>query len=515
MRIIRVLALVTSLCLSLSIAPSAQAKTKINKPSSPTIVSVSSSAPKKGKVNVTVTIALPLADGGAKITGSKITAGGKSCTIRKAKTSCTIKSLKSGKTLRVIASSKNKKGFGAKSNSVGYVAGSTPYVASPNPVVSPAPPTPIRPICTIVGTSGNDTINGTNNSDIICGMGGADIIYGLGGNDTIYSGAAPGMSGLIRLVSRAQDSFSPSLLATESGDDVIYGGEGDDLIYGDAGNDLIYGGSGNDQIFGGNGNDSLLGELGADSLDGGAGANLCKYAMDDSIPVSCRSSRVDLPEFGITGVMSYVANARFDTDSAGTVYIEGTNNSSHWRQIVWSISCMAIDGEPQMGGGSYVGWIAPQQSFRVEAPDHHWTQCEQAEAERGSPIFPIFEFSVDPDNQNILDSDINVTFGTPIFVAATNDETLDRTLVPITVVNNTGRAGYLNLTSQILNSQGIVIGYGSANDYDEPIAIGETLDTFLEFSIGKPATNGAPADIGFTGATYRVSYLSITSQTPR
>lgn len=510
-----------ALALSALAAPSqaVTSKATITKPSSPTVVSVTSSKPKKGKVNVVVTISLPTVIGGSKITGSRVTAGGKSCSMKKLKTSCTIKNIKSGKALSVVAQSKNKRGFGGRSSSVNYVAGSAPYIFSSQPAPSPVQVMPVRSLCTIVGTSGNDSINGTADSDIICGMGGADTIRGFGGNDTIYSSAATGTNGFIRLVSRSQDLFSPSFLATDIGDDVIYGDEGNDLIYGDAGSDLIYGGSGDDQIFGGGGNDSLLGDAGADSLDGGAGSNLCKYVAEDSIPISCRSSRVDVPEFAITGVMSYVANKRFDTESAGTVFIEGTNNSSQWRRIVWGISCLAIDGEPQMGGGSDVGWIAPQQSFSVEARDSHWTQCEQAEAERGSPIFPIFNFSIDPEDQTVLESDINVTFGTPVFVAANNDETLDRTLVPIAVVNNTGRSGYLNLTAQILNSESKVIGYGLAladgDGMGTAIAIGETLNTFMKFSVGKPATSGAPTDIGFTGASYRVSYLSITAQVPR
>jgi hypothetical protein len=179
---------------------------------------------------------------------------------------------------------------------------------------------------------------------------------------------------------------------------------------------------------------------------------------------------------------------------------------------------MPIDGEPQMGGGSDVGWIAPNQDFRVATLDTHWTLCAQAEAERGTPFFPIFEFSVNPEDQHSLDPDISVSFGTPVFVAATNDESRDRTLVPITVINNTGRSGYLNLTAQILNAQSEVIGYGGGSTLSNEegsgtsIAVGETLNAFLFTGIGKPSTNGAPADIGFTGASYRVSYLSITSQ---
>ena len=144
-------ALVMSLGLSLAISPTVQAKTSISKPSAPTVVSISSSAPKKGKVNVTVSIALPTSDGGSKITGSKVTGGGKSCTIKKLRTSCTLKGIKSGKSLNVVASSKNKKGFGTRSQTVKYVAGEGNFsVASPS-----APPTasPITtPTQTIVDT---------------------------------------------------------------------------------------------------------------------------------------------------------------------------------------------------------------------------------------------------------------------------------------------------------------------------------------------------------------------------
>ena len=109
------------------------AKVKITKPSAPNIVSIVSSAPKKGKVNLKVSISLPTSNGGSKITGSKVTAGGKSCMIKKTKTSCTIKAIKNGKTVKVSAKSKNKKGYGPASAKVTYVAGASAYQV---PVVS-------------------------------------------------------------------------------------------------------------------------------------------------------------------------------------------------------------------------------------------------------------------------------------------------------------------------------------------------------------------------------------------
>jgi hypothetical protein len=130
---------VISMLFALAVSPSQAltSKVKITKPSAPEVYSVSSSAPKKGKVNITVTISLPTSNGGSKITGSKVTAGGKSCTIKNLKTSCTIKGIKNGKSVSVVATSKNKKGFGKKSPKVTYRAGSTAYARSGNiPAVS-------------------------------------------------------------------------------------------------------------------------------------------------------------------------------------------------------------------------------------------------------------------------------------------------------------------------------------------------------------------------------------------
>jgi hypothetical protein len=276
------IALVTSLGLSLAIAPSAQAKAKVTKPSAPTIVSISASTPKKGKVNVTVTIALPTSNGGSKITGSKVTAGGKSCTIKKMKTSCTIKGIKNGKSLKVIAKSKNKKGFGGKSVAVPFVVGSGNWIASPT--TSPAT-TPARLICTLIGTTGNDVLFGTEGNDVICGKGGSDTINGLGGNDTIYAGNDPDSLKTIRSFRASSfDGINIRSVGVDSGSDIINGGEGNDKIYGsdgndtitgDSGNDTVSGGSGDDNIDGSDGDDVLIGDSGNDTIDGGQGTNKC------------------------------------------------------------------------------------------------------------------------------------------------------------------------------------------------------------------------------------------------
>jgi len=142
------LSLSFALVFSVVITSSAQAKVKVSKPAAPTVAQVSSTSVSKGKVNITITLELPTNSSGAKITGSKITVGGKFCLLKNVKTSCTIKGFKNGAILKVRSQSKNIKGYGAQSVAVSYVAGSPTYrmpviVNLPqSPVVSPVTVTP-------------------------------------------------------------------------------------------------------------------------------------------------------------------------------------------------------------------------------------------------------------------------------------------------------------------------------------------------------------------------------------
>ena len=128
MRKIAVLVMSISLMITAIAAPSQAlvAKAKDTKPSAPTILSVTSSKPKNGNVNVTVKIALPVSNGGSKITGSKVTFAGKSCTMSNLRKSCTINGILIGTSLSVVASSKNKMGFGKKSKVTKHKAGAAP-----------------------------------------------------------------------------------------------------------------------------------------------------------------------------------------------------------------------------------------------------------------------------------------------------------------------------------------------------------------------------------------------------
>lgn len=82
--------------------------------------------------------------------------------------------------------------------------------------------------------TGTETVTQTNTetSTTETTQSGDDIIYGGNGNDYIEGG---------------------------SGNDELYGEAGDDIIYGSDGNDTIYGGSGENNIFDGSGNDTVYG----------------------------------------------------------------------------------------------------------------------------------------------------------------------------------------------------------------------------------------------------------------
>jgi hypothetical protein len=148
------LSLSFALVFSVVITSSAQAKVKVSKPAAPTVAQVSSTSVSKGKVNITITLELPTNSSGAKITGSKITVGGKFCLLKNAKTSCTIKGFKNGAILKVRSQSKNIKGYGAQSVAVSYVAGSPTYRM---PVIVSLPQSPI--VSQITATADPTLIN--------------------------------------------------------------------------------------------------------------------------------------------------------------------------------------------------------------------------------------------------------------------------------------------------------------------------------------------------------------------
>jgi Ca2+-binding RTX toxin-like protein len=89
------------------------------------------------------------------------------------------------------------------------------------PVVTPPPPDPGEPVCTIVGTPGRDGLVGTAGPDVICGLDGRDALFGGGGDDILIGGRdrdlLSGGSGDDRLVSA---DGHPDAVLCGPGDDV-------------------------------------------------------------------------------------------------------------------------------------------------------------------------------------------------------------------------------------------------------------------------------------------------------
>jgi N-acetylglucosamine-6-sulfatase len=165
------------------------------------------------------------------------------------------------------------------------------------------PPPPNFKLCTVTGTSGNDTLTGTSGDDVLCGLGGDDTFIGSAGDDIFvggdgtdtvsFMGAAKAVTvnlatnsstgqgkDILLGVENITGSLHDDTLTGDDGANVIRGQggadtitrtSGDDTLYGNAGPDAIYGGGDDDSIYGGNDADSLFGNSADDYLDGGNG----------------------------------------------------------------------------------------------------------------------------------------------------------------------------------------------------------------------------------------------------
>jgi len=208
--------------------------------------------------------------------------------------------------------------------------GQTPIVTNPaqhdiNPDWQPIP------ICTDVGTSGNDVLNGTPGGDVLCAAGGNDQLNGLGGNDILLGGpgndaikGSPGndtMNGGLGVdtanYANSTAGISASLVtgfATGQGSDVLLGienvtgsgladklsgsalanllsgGAGADAVHGSGASDRVFGGTGPDQLFGDGGGDTVNsrdGVNGNDSVNGGTGTDSCITDSSEASVTGC------------------------------------------------------------------------------------------------------------------------------------------------------------------------------------------------------------------------------------
>ena len=146
-----------------------------------------------------------------------------------------------------------------------------------------------------VGTELSDDITGTAGSDRIFALGGFDEVFGLAGRDELY-----GNNGGDRLAGENNgdtyyggdgsdflsefDTISGPEV-TQSGADVMNGGDGEDFMAGNSGQDILRGQDGDEcegefegqfevNMFGNLGNDDLYGGKGEDCMEGQDGTDV-------------------------------------------------------------------------------------------------------------------------------------------------------------------------------------------------------------------------------------------------
>ncbi|WP_299775169.1 tandem-95 repeat protein [uncultured Tateyamaria sp.] len=167
----------------------------------------------------------------------------------------------------------------------------------------------------IFGRTGDDVLHGSNSGDdILFGGDGIDRLHGGGGNDALYG-------------DNGDDDLRGNL-----GDDVLYGGNGDDDLRGNLGDDVLYGGNGNDDLSGDDGSDILNGGAGSDELQGGSGSD--EFVFGDSFgndTISDFEDGIDLIRVDIAGVSySDLAIVSNGSDTAISVSGHGTITLSNF-----------------------------------------------------------------------------------------------------------------------------------------------------------------------------------------
>ena len=148
----------------------------------------------------------------------------------------------------------------------------------------------------LTGDSGNDTLNGGPGNDTLQGETGADVFAGGAGSDTATYAEKLGDSNLDTDnkpddgVVGEKDNIKSDIenIIGGSGNDTITGGSGANTIAGGLGNDTIDGGAGADTIEGEAGDDTLNGGTGVDVSIGGAGQNTCAVEANESRDFTCQ-----------------------------------------------------------------------------------------------------------------------------------------------------------------------------------------------------------------------------------
>ncbi len=117
----------------------------------------------------------------------------------------------------------------------------------------------------LIGGAGADHLSGGGGADELSGGLGPDVLQGGAGNDKLFGGDGSD------LLCGGFDDGVGNCYGSNTGDDLLDGGDGEDRASGDDGNDRLLGGAGDDWLSGGPGDDYLSGGPGYDSVNGDTG----------------------------------------------------------------------------------------------------------------------------------------------------------------------------------------------------------------------------------------------------
>jgi len=336
----------------------------------------------------------------------------------------------------------------------------------------------------LTGDTGNDSLNGGAGNDSMQGETGADVFIGGAGTDTAkYSEKTTGLT--LDIDNAADDGASGEKDNIKTDVENITGGSGNDVITGGTGANTISGGSGNDIIYGGSGNDSLVGNLGVDLLDGGAGRNFCKIDEDDPKYLTCAGNYLELSAKKIEGRITFDA-------STALFKLVVQNKGSSWQNLSYQETHYAPDGDPKWGGGAGIGWLGPGQTYVGIGdwdPNGDFIAADPEAGQEAYETFGVFtinasgtqyvrEDPVDPQNNPQIEIQHEINSG--VLITLGEGEFLDnRWVVNYTAVNNTNVTGPLTLFVQSFNQKGEMICQGSNTSVSED---NRTLQANSQFS---------------------------------
>ena len=134
-------------------------------------------------------------------------------------------------------------------------------------------------------------------------------------------------------------------IATDDGNDVVFGNGGIDTISTGVGNDILNGGDGADTLTGGAGNDSLTGGAGNDAMAGGADNDTYQVSEAGDVVTEAVGGGTDI----VYSAVSYSLNDSSEVESLGALSFSGTT-ALNFAGNSLANTLLGNDGNNQLNG---------------------------------------------------------------------------------------------------------------------------------------------------------------------